>query len=118
MAVDASSSSKVPRRLVEVASTWSLDQVVGGLPPQSAAAHAAGEGVLAGLNALWLVREREIERVPSGSNDSLRAPESSWNSEETRYGELAELPVTHPPSGGTSSVRRCRRDAIAVPRYV
>jgi EmrB/QacA subfamily drug resistance transporter len=72
----------VPRRLVEAASSGSLDQAVNALPPQAQkiALHAAGEGVLAGLNAvltlgallsfagavlaLWLVREREIERGP------------------------------------------------------
>jgi len=70
-----------PRRLVESASSGSLDHAVAALPPQAhdVAVHAAGEGVLAGLNAvltlgallsfagavlaLWLVREREVERV-------------------------------------------------------
>jgi hypothetical protein len=71
-----------PRQLVEAASSGSLDQALTTLPAQArpAAASAAGEGVLSGLNnvltlgallsfagallALWLVREREIERQP------------------------------------------------------
>jgi EmrB/QacA subfamily drug resistance transporter len=71
-----------PRELVEAASSGSLDQVVAGLPPgaRQATADAAREGLLAGLNdvltlgalvsfagaalALWLVRERDIERAP------------------------------------------------------
>jgi EmrB/QacA subfamily drug resistance transporter len=71
-----------PRELVEAASSGSLDQVVGSLPPgaRQATADAAREGFLAGLNdvltlgalvsfagaalALWLVRERDIEREP------------------------------------------------------
>jgi EmrB/QacA subfamily drug resistance transporter len=75
-------SGESPRELVEAASSGSLDQALTALPAQvrPAAASAAGEGVLAGLNtvltlgallsfagailALWLVREREIERQP------------------------------------------------------
>jgi hypothetical protein len=71
-----------PRELVEAASSGSLDQALAAVPPQSqqAVAHAAHEGFLAGFNdvlmlggvlslagavlALWLVREREIEREP------------------------------------------------------
>ena len=71
-----------PRELVEAASSGSLDQVVSTLPPgtRQATADAAREGFLAGLNqvltlgalvsfagaalALWLVRERDIERAP------------------------------------------------------
>jgi EmrB/QacA subfamily drug resistance transporter len=71
-----------PRELVEAASSGSLDQALAAVPPQShqAVAHAAREGFLAGFNdvlmlggvlslagavlALWLVREREIEREP------------------------------------------------------
>jgi EmrB/QacA subfamily drug resistance transporter len=78
----AIASGEHPRQLVEAASTGSLDQALAALPAQvrPAAASAAGEGVLAGLNnvltlgallsfagavlALWLVREREIERQP------------------------------------------------------
>jgi EmrB/QacA subfamily drug resistance transporter len=69
-----------PRQLVEAASSGNLDHVLGAVPPgaRQAVSHAAGEGFLAGLNdvltlgallsfagavlALWLVREREIER--------------------------------------------------------
>jgi EmrB/QacA subfamily drug resistance transporter len=69
-----------PRALVEAASSGSLDQALGTVPPQAreGVAHAAREGFLAGLNdvlmlggfvalvgavlALLLVREREIER--------------------------------------------------------
>jgi EmrB/QacA subfamily drug resistance transporter len=71
-----------PRELVEAASSGNLDQALAGVPPPAhgAAAHAANEGFLAGFNdvltlgallafagavlALWLVREREIEREP------------------------------------------------------
>jgi hypothetical protein len=75
-----------PRQLVEAASSGNLDQALGAVPPDArqAVSHAAREGFLAGLNdvltlgafvsfagavlALWLVREREIdrrERVPN-----------------------------------------------------
>ena len=71
-----------PRQLVEAASSGNLDHVLATVPPgtRQAVSHAAGEGFLAGLNdvltlgallsfagavlALWLVREREIEREP------------------------------------------------------
>src|SRR5262245_6817701 len=71
-----------PRQLVEAASSGSLHQAVAAFPPgaRHAVANAAREGFLAGLNdvlqlgallcfagsllALWLVREREIEREP------------------------------------------------------
>jgi EmrB/QacA subfamily drug resistance transporter len=71
-----------PRELVEAASSGNLDQALAAVPPQAhqAVAHAAREGFLAGFNdvlvlggvlslagavlALWLVREREIEREP------------------------------------------------------
>jgi EmrB/QacA subfamily drug resistance transporter len=71
-----------PRELVEAASSGNLDQALATVPPeaQQAVASAAGEGFLTGLNdvlvigavlsfagailALWLVREREIEREP------------------------------------------------------
>jgi EmrB/QacA subfamily drug resistance transporter len=70
-----------PRQLVEAVSSGGLDQAVATLPPGSreAAADAAREGFLAGFNdiltlgtivaalgaivALWLVRERDIERA-------------------------------------------------------
>jgi EmrB/QacA subfamily drug resistance transporter len=69
-----------PRQLVEAASSGNLDHALAAFPPgaRQAVSHAAGEGFLAGLNdvltlgavlsfagavlALWLVREREIER--------------------------------------------------------
>jgi EmrB/QacA subfamily drug resistance transporter len=69
-----------PRQLVEAASSGNLDHALAAVPPgaRQAVSHAAGEGFLAGLNdvltlgavlsfagavlALWLVREREIER--------------------------------------------------------
>jgi EmrB/QacA subfamily drug resistance transporter len=71
-----------PRELVEAASSGNLDQALAAIPPgaRQAASNAAGEGFLTGLNdvlvlgallsfagavvALWLVREREIERQP------------------------------------------------------
>ena len=73
-----------PRELVEAASSGNLDQALAAVPPPargSASPNAAREGFLAGLNdvlllgalvcfagavlALWLVREREIERAPA-----------------------------------------------------
>jgi EmrB/QacA subfamily drug resistance transporter len=71
-----------PRQLIEAASSGSLDQVLGSVPPGSRGtiANIAGEGFLSGMNeilllggvlalagsvlALWLVREREIDREP------------------------------------------------------
>src|SRR5829696_5127257 len=71
-----------PRQLMEAMSSGSLNQVTAGVPTQArpAAANAAGEGFLTGLNAvltlaallsfagavlaLWLVREHEIQRQP------------------------------------------------------
>jgi EmrB/QacA subfamily drug resistance transporter len=76
----AAASGSHPRRLVEAASEGTLDHALAAFPPQAhqAIGHAAGEGFLSGLNdvltlgallsfagavlALWLVREREIER--------------------------------------------------------
>src|ERR687888_582483 len=72
-----------PRELVEAASSGNLDQVLASVPPSArpTIASAAHEGFLAGLNdvltlgafvafagaalALWLVRERDIERAPA-----------------------------------------------------
>jgi EmrB/QacA subfamily drug resistance transporter len=72
-----------PRQLVEAASSGSLHQALAAVPQQAQPAieHAAREGFLAGFNdvltlggllclagavlALWLVREREIEREPA-----------------------------------------------------
>jgi EmrB/QacA subfamily drug resistance transporter len=71
-----------PHQLIEAASSGNLDQALAAVPPdsQQVVASAAGEGLLAGLNdvltlgallsfagavlALWLVREREIDREP------------------------------------------------------
>ena len=78
----ATASGDHPRQLVEAASSGSLHQAVAALPPQArhGVEHAAREGFLAGFNdvltlggvvcfagavlALWLVRERDIEREP------------------------------------------------------
>jgi EmrB/QacA subfamily drug resistance transporter len=79
------------RQLVEAASTGSLDQALQGVPEpaRDAVANAAREGFLTGLNdvltlgallsfagavlALWLVREREIERPGVESEDEGEA---------------------------------------------
>jgi EmrB/QacA subfamily drug resistance transporter len=71
-----------PRELVEAASSGNLDQALQAVPPSArhSVANAAREGFLSGLNdvltlgalvsfagavlALWLVRERDIERAP------------------------------------------------------
>jgi EmrB/QacA subfamily drug resistance transporter len=71
-----------PRQLVEAASSGSLHQALAAVPPQAqqAVSNAAHQGFLTGLNdvltigalvcfvgaalALWLVRERDIEREP------------------------------------------------------
>jgi hypothetical protein len=73
------------RQLVEAASTGTLHQALAAVPPQAQAVarNAAEQGFLHGLNevlllgavlafagsvlALWLVREREIEREPVGA---------------------------------------------------
>jgi hypothetical protein len=87
----AAASGDHPRQLVEAASSGSLPQALGAFPPSArhTVANAAGEGFLAGFNdvlqlgallcfagaalALWLVREREIEREPL---DPMRASEA------------------------------------------
>jgi EmrB/QacA subfamily drug resistance transporter len=74
-----------PRQLVEAASSGSLHQALASVPPgaRQGLSNAAREGFLAGLNdvlvlgallsfagavlALWLVREREIDREPIDS---------------------------------------------------
>jgi EmrB/QacA subfamily drug resistance transporter len=84
-----------PRELVEAASSGSIDQALAALPPDArqAAATAASEGFLAGLNsvlmlgallsfagavfALWLVREREIEREEAAPEGAAVRPGSS-----------------------------------------
>ena len=80
-----------PRQLVEAASSGSLHQALASVPPgaRQGLSNAAREGFLTGLNdvlvlggvlsfagavlALWLVREREIEREPI---DAEREPET------------------------------------------
>jgi EmrB/QacA subfamily drug resistance transporter len=75
-------SGERPRALVEAASSGNLDQALAAVPPgaRQSVSNAAREGFLTGLNdvltlgallsfagaalALWLVREREIEREP------------------------------------------------------
>jgi EmrB/QacA subfamily drug resistance transporter len=82
-----------PRQLVEAASSGNLDAAVAGLPAGSRGqvAEAAREGFLAGMNeillmgaglafagaliALWLVRERDIERAPVELEDAPAVPE-------------------------------------------
>jgi len=82
-----------PRELVEAASSGSLHQALGAVPPQSreTVSHAAREGFLAGFNnvltlaavvafagallALWLVRERDIERDPVEAEEPEPAPD-------------------------------------------
>jgi len=86
-----------PRELVEAASSGNLDQALAELPAQDqgAVASAVGEGFLTGLNdvltlgallsfagaalALWLVRERGIERQPTepGDAESGALPEAA-----------------------------------------
>jgi EmrB/QacA subfamily drug resistance transporter len=88
-------SGERPRELVEAASSGSIDQALAALPPDArqAAATAASEGLLAGLNsvltlgallsfagavfALWLVREREIEREETAPGRAAVSPGSS-----------------------------------------
>jgi predicted MFS family arabinose efflux permease len=71
-----------PRQLIEAASSGNLDTALATVPPGARAtvSNAAGEGFISGLNeifalggilallaalaALWLVRERDIEREP------------------------------------------------------
>ena len=78
----AAANGDHPRQLVEAVSSGNLHQAVASVPQQAqpAVEHAAREGFLAGFNdvltlggllclagavlALWLVREREIEREP------------------------------------------------------
>jgi EmrB/QacA subfamily drug resistance transporter len=87
-----------PRQLVEAASSGSLDHALASVPPgaRQGLSNAAREGFLVGLNdvlvlggllsiagavlALWLVREREIERGPVDSEhepEADRVPEAA-----------------------------------------
>ncbi len=89
-------SGSRPRELIEAASSGNLHQAVAAVPPQARqqASDAAREGFLAGFNdvltlgallcfagavlALWLVREREIEREqPVPAAQGREAPEPS-----------------------------------------
>ncbi len=81
-----------PRQLIEAASSGNLDTAVAAIPPgaQPQVANAAGEGFISGLNqifmlggilslaaalvALWLVRERDIEREPVEIHAPSREP--------------------------------------------
>jgi EmrB/QacA subfamily drug resistance transporter len=81
-----------PRQLVEAASSGNLDQVLAAVPApaRQGVADAARAGFLAGLNnvltlgaflcfagaalALWLVRERDIEREPQQATGERRPP--------------------------------------------
>ena len=89
----AASTGDRPRQLIEAASSGSLDQAIRAVPPGSraAVAEAASAGFLAGFNdvltlgglvcfagaalALWLVRERDIDRAPetAGLPEPVRA---------------------------------------------
>jgi EmrB/QacA subfamily drug resistance transporter len=78
-----------PRQLVEAASSGNLDQALAAVPPpaREQVSHAAGQGFLTGLNdvlalggllaiagavlALWLVREREIDREELGDERAV-----------------------------------------------
>ncbi|HEY4277160.1 MAG TPA: MFS transporter [Conexibacter sp.] len=93
-----------PHRLVEAASSGSLDQALTAVPPGSRglAASAARAGFLSGLNdvlllggllcfagaalVLWLVREGEIER---GDDEEAVAPESAPVAAASASGEDA-----------------------------
>jgi EmrB/QacA subfamily drug resistance transporter len=86
-----------PRELVEAASSGNLDQTLAAVPPgaREAVSNAAREGFLAGFNdvltlgalvsfagavlALWLVRERDIDRQPveSPEPESEALPEAA-----------------------------------------
>jgi EmrB/QacA subfamily drug resistance transporter len=79
----AAASGDRPRELVEAASSGNLDHVLASVPPSArqTVGNAAREGFLTGMNdvltlgavvafagavlALWLVRERDIERAPA-----------------------------------------------------
>jgi EmrB/QacA subfamily drug resistance transporter len=102
----AAASGARPRELVEAASAGNLDQVLAALPAgaREAAANAARQGFLAGLNdvltlaailsfagavlALWLVREREIEREPMQAEQTPGLePERRTSSANARVGD-------------------------------
>ena len=83
-----------PRELIEAASSGNLDAALASVPPgaRDTVSDAAGQGLIAGLNevfmlggllalvaalaALWLVRERDIEReAPVELPDTRRVVE-------------------------------------------
>ena len=85
-----------PRELIEAASSGNLDHALSAFPPQAqhVVSNAARDGFLTGFNevltlgallcfagavlALWLVREREIERQPMESEgETLPQPASA-----------------------------------------
>ena len=91
-------SGERPRQLVEAASSGNLDQALANVPQHSQhmVANAAHQGFLTGMNdvltlgallsfagaalALWLVREREIEREPAqpeSGSESETVPEAA-----------------------------------------
>jgi EmrB/QacA subfamily drug resistance transporter len=91
----ATASGDHPRQLVEAASSGSLNQALAAVPQhaQPAIEHAARAGFLAGTNevltlgsvvcfagavlALWLVRERDIEREPQQEQGSEAIPQAA-----------------------------------------
>ena len=91
----SAASGNRPRELIEAASSGNLHQALAAVPPQAQhqVSNAAHAGFLAGFNdvltlgallcfagavlALWLVREREIERQPlesGGEGETLPEP--------------------------------------------
>jgi EmrB/QacA subfamily drug resistance transporter len=96
-----------PRELVEAASSGNLDQALQAVPPSArhTVADAAREGFLSGLNdvltlgavvsfagavlALWLVRERDIERAPIDTEQEGEAEREVASLPEAAAGRAA-----------------------------
>ena len=96
-----------PRELVEAASSGNLDQALQTVPPSArhTVAGAAREGFLSGLNdvltlgalvsfagavlALWLVRERDIERAPVDTEQEGEAEREVASLPEAAAGRAA-----------------------------
>jgi len=96
-----------PRELVEAASSGNLDQALQAVPPSArhTVADAAREGFLSGLNdvltlgalvsfagavlALWLVRERDIERAPVDTEQEGEAEREVASLPEAAAGRAA-----------------------------
>ena len=121
-----------PRQLIEAASAGNLHQAVAAVPPQDqhAVFNAAREGFLAGFNdvltlgallcfagavlALWLVREREIEREPVETSESRRrspcAGQRPPRDERERRNHVQKITTAtndkSPRGGGVLPVRR------------